>query len=82
MEGETKVFDLSLFLPLLCMLKEPAGLDHTALTIESVIKLGVQDVQQIVVYIIGAEVLQLLCEDTFDLVFCLYCKGRELGCFS
>jgi hypothetical protein len=33
MEGDAQVADLSLFLPLLCMLKEPAGLDYTALTV-------------------------------------------------
>lgn len=44
------------------MFKQMAVLYHTALTIQSIVKLRVQDMEQIIIYIVCSQILKLLCK--------------------
>ena len=71
------MFDLPFFFPLCCVFKKPAGLDYSAFAVKSVVKLCIQNMQQVIIHMIGSEILQLLSEDHFHLILCLYRESRK-----
>ena len=70
--------DLSVFLPLLCMVKQVRRLHDAALAVITVVVDVLNVVEQIVIDIVHAEIVQLSLESLFDLLFRDQHKGREL----
>ena len=79
MERDAQMADLPVLLPLFRVVKEVRRLDNAALAVIAVIVDGLDVVEQIVVDVVHAQILQLALECLLDLLFRDQQKGRELG---
>ena len=78
MEGDAQVADLSVFLPLFRVIEQVRRLHDAALAVITVVVDVLNVVEQIVIDIVHAQIVQLTPEGLFDLLFRDQHKGREL----